>query len=221
MYAGNNPIRNLDPTGLDWFSYEEEYEDENGEKQKRTQYIFREEKMTKKEMQEGGYTHLGLVSFSDSEYLSLHGERVDKHNVSSVISLMETDFGQMDRNDLYANIDNAANYLSGIQWDESLPTSVDLQVQTYVVPSDGNRFVDLTNKNLYNKYDEAFAAQHPYTSRYNPLNTTISAEGRWIIGFLAAPIWAPMPTMNESIHIGRRQDREYQMYHYKKTGVIR
>ena len=60
---GNNPISRVDPTGMDWYSYEEEVEeeDENGEVQTRTvtKYKYVEGTMSEKEKEKGGYTYLG------------------------------------------------------------------------------------------------------------------------------------------------------------------
>ena len=74
-YCTNNPIRFVDPNGMDWYSYNETYIDEDGNEQTRIQYEYREQKMSRKEMKEGGYTYLGYTYTDDNGmYYSLLGE---------------------------------------------------------------------------------------------------------------------------------------------------
>jgi len=92
-YCANNPIRFIDPNGMDWYSYNRTYIDENGNEQTTTQYEYREQKMSRQEMKEGGYTHLGYTYTDDNGmYYSLLGEIKD---------------GSSDEGKLYAAIDNA------------------------------------------------------------------------------------------------------------------
>ncbi|MDL2306154.1 RHS repeat-associated core domain-containing protein [Bacteroides sp. OttesenSCG-928-D19] len=92
-YAANNPMLVTDPTGMDWYSYDEDYVDEkDGETKKRTQYRYVEGRMSNKEMKEGGYTHLGLTYSTDDKYYSLFGSTVDTNTLQG---------------DLYKLVDNA------------------------------------------------------------------------------------------------------------------
>jgi hypothetical protein len=114
MYAGNNPIRNLDPTGLDWFSYEEEYEDENGEKQKRTKYAFSTEFRSQKDMDKAGVQgkYLGLTKKVEGKYLSLFGqefstETADDTKIAKMVENLDNaimnDYRPLIRKGLYSD----------------------------------------------------------------------------------------------------------------------
>jgi RHS repeat-associated protein len=59
VYCANNPVNNTDPTGMDWYSYQHEYEDEEGNMQSQTQYKYVKGTMSNEDMKAGGYTHLG------------------------------------------------------------------------------------------------------------------------------------------------------------------
>jgi len=81
-YAGNNPIRNIDPDGRDWYAYDEEYEDEEGNKKTRTQYMYYSGTMSKKQMENmanNGYTnleHLGETYIVGDKFYSKDGDIV-------------------------------------------------------------------------------------------------------------------------------------------------
>lgn len=80
----------MDPDGRDWYSYQEEYIDESGNVQTRTQYKYVEGQMSKKEMKEGGYTHLGKTyDDGNGTYFSLGGSQIsyDKDNALNVIAI--------------------------------------------------------------------------------------------------------------------------------------
>lgn len=77
VYCGGNPVNRIDPDGMDWYSYQEEYKDENGKTQTRTAYKYVEGQMSKKEMKQGGYTHLGLTYTNGDDYYSLFGSKKD------------------------------------------------------------------------------------------------------------------------------------------------
>ena len=92
---GNNPIRNVDPNGMDWYSYEEEeeYKDDDGETQTRTvtKYKYVEGTLSDKEVKDGGYTHLGQTHETDDTYYSLGGGiyKYNRNHVGSLIILSE------------------------------------------------------------------------------------------------------------------------------------
>jgi len=89
-WCGGNPVRMVDPDGMDWYSYQEEYTDEDGKKQTRTAYKYVEGEMSKKEIEKGGYTHLGKT-YDDKKgtYFSLGGSEIkyDKENALSVLAI--------------------------------------------------------------------------------------------------------------------------------------
>jgi hypothetical protein len=68
---------------MDWYSYEEKYIDENDEEKTRIQYKYFDYELSKKEMEKGGYTHLGKTHLEDGKYYSLGGAvlEYDKSNM--------------------------------------------------------------------------------------------------------------------------------------------
>jgi RHS repeat-associated protein len=79
----NNPLSNIDPNGMDWYSFQESYLDEYGEEQWRTRYMYYNGVMSKEDMIAGGYTHVGetiSVLRKDGSYdnyyqnISIHSE---------------------------------------------------------------------------------------------------------------------------------------------------
>jgi hypothetical protein len=114
-WCANNPVRFVDPDGMDWYSYDEEYEDENGETKTRTQYKYVEGQMSKKEMKEGGYTHLGKTyDDGNGTYFSLGGSQIsyDKDNALNVIAINRLKSAD---NTIVATIDAFSN--TGEFWD--------------------------------------------------------------------------------------------------------
>jgi RHS repeat-associated protein len=89
-WCGGNPVRMVDPDGMDWYSYQEEYKDKDGNKQTRTAYKYVRGEMSKKEIEDGGYTHLGKT-YDDKKgtYFSLGGGELkyDKENALSVLAV--------------------------------------------------------------------------------------------------------------------------------------
>lgn len=75
-FCGNNPISRVDVNGAEWYSYQEEYEDEDGAIRTRTQYKFVKGVMSEREMQEGGYAYLGRTYETNDTYFSLGGARI-------------------------------------------------------------------------------------------------------------------------------------------------
>jgi len=75
---------------MDWYSYQEEYTDEDGKKRTRTAYKYVEGEMSEEEKDKGGYTHLGKT-YDDKKgtYFSLGGSEIkyDKENALSVLAI--------------------------------------------------------------------------------------------------------------------------------------
>ncbi|MDR2652719.1 MAG: hypothetical protein LBC68_10485 [Prevotellaceae bacterium] len=91
-YCVNNPLRFIDPNGMDWYSYEEKYKDKNGEEQTRMRYKYFDHALSDEKMKKGGYTHLGKTYTDGNNYYSLFGHKKD----------LRTQEGQ-----IYQVIDNA------------------------------------------------------------------------------------------------------------------
>lgn len=72
-FLGNNFVNRIDPDGLMWYSFQEEYEDDDGNMQTRTQYKYVRGGMSEKDREAGGYTELGLTHWGDGTYFSLGG----------------------------------------------------------------------------------------------------------------------------------------------------
>ncbi len=109
-WCGNNFVNAIDPDGRDWYSYQEEYTDNEGKKQTRTAYKYVEGQMSKKEMKEGGYTHLGLTYTKGDTYYSLFGTIKD----------MKTVEGK-----LYQKVDEAIiSYYKGIEDEKNAKSDI-------------------------------------------------------------------------------------------------
>ena len=89
-YCGNNPVNRIDPNGMDWYSYQEEYTDKEGNTQTRTAYKYVEGEMSEDEMQEGGYTHLGKTyDDGNGKYFSLGGSEIE-YDLNNTLSIIAT-----------------------------------------------------------------------------------------------------------------------------------
>ena len=88
-YCAANPINTIDPNGLDWYSYKEEYFDAQGNSHYRTRYKYVKGQMSEDEMLLGGYTHLGQTFMTDDTYFSLGGAEIgfDKDNSISLLNI--------------------------------------------------------------------------------------------------------------------------------------
>lgn len=87
-WCGNNPVNRFDPDGMDWYSYQEEYTDENGKKQTRTAYKYVRGEMSEKEIEKGGYTHLGKTYDNGKGiYFSFGGAEI-KYDKDNALNLM-------------------------------------------------------------------------------------------------------------------------------------
>ncbi len=74
VFCANNPIRLIDNNGKDWYSYEEEYQDKNGETKTRTRYKYIRERLSENEMQEKGLKYKGRTyDDRNGTYYSLGG----------------------------------------------------------------------------------------------------------------------------------------------------
>jgi RHS repeat-associated protein len=96
-FCGNNPINRIDPNGMDWYSYERKYMDDDGEEQTRIEYKYVRGTMSDDDMKAGGYTHLGKTYLSDGTYYSLGGailnyDKSDMQNFGMVANVMAADF---------------------------------------------------------------------------------------------------------------------------------
>jgi RHS repeat-associated protein len=97
MYCAGNPLRYIDPNGMDWYLYEKEYEDEEGNKRKHILYEYFDYELSEKEMEKGGYTHLGKTYLADDKYYSLGGavleyDKSDMQNFRMTANVIAADF---------------------------------------------------------------------------------------------------------------------------------
>lgn len=76
VFCANNPICLIDNNGKDWYSYEEEYEDENCETKTRTRYKYIPDQLSENEMPGKGYTYMGKSFFANNTYYSLFGAQL-------------------------------------------------------------------------------------------------------------------------------------------------
>jgi len=137
-YVGNNPIIRIDLDGRDWYSYQVEYEDENGEMQKRTQYTYRDAPLSFKETKAQGLTWIGITgkTADGSQYLSLFGARVNTMTTDGQANLVA---------EMVTNLDNAiinsykAEYRNANQVDPMFPEhysgATDMSISLTITPA--------------------------------------------------------------------------------------
>ena len=176
-YVGNNPLRYIDPTGMDWYSYEVEEADENGEMQTRLEYRFHEQRLSNKEMKNLGYTnHLGKVHFSENTYFALEGGTTNTSDYMATINAMTEDFGKMGTGDARDNMSKAESYLSGIGWNSELPTTIGLGTEMFVAPFSTDNYTKLTDKSLKREFDTEYQSQREarglMNNRLSPITDT-------------------------------------------------
>ncbi|MDR1199693.1 MAG: hypothetical protein LBK94_11910 [Prevotellaceae bacterium] len=99
-FCGNNPINRIDPNGMDWYSYERKYMNDDGEEQTQIEYKYVRGTMSDDDMKAGGYTHLGKTYLSDGTYYSLGGaildyDKSDMQQFGMVANVMAADFFTM------------------------------------------------------------------------------------------------------------------------------
>ncbi|MDR1553106.1 MAG: hypothetical protein LBS69_06560, partial [Prevotellaceae bacterium] len=101
VYCMNNPIKYVDPTGMDWYCYSHTYErtkEKSAEIVKR--YVYVEGTLSPEEMEKEGYTHLGKT-YTDADnntYYSLGGailsyDRDSRYSMKTVLQVMMADRG--------------------------------------------------------------------------------------------------------------------------------
>ena len=160
-YCANNPIMFVDPDGRDWYSYDKIFTNEDGSEYTAKQYEYRDERMSRKEMKEGGYTHLGYTYTDDNgKYYSLLGDIKDSSS---------------DEGKLYAAIDRAIinNYTNQEQdpWSSEAvyePATDFSGIKKY------NENMFGSGNNLY-KYPNSYAGTDMY---FNVYKTTM--KGRYV-----------------------------------------
>ena len=227
-FSNNNPVRFVDPDGRDWYEYFEGTGDDA-----QIRYAYHDQTLSRREMREMGYTqNIGLVAFRGNEYLSLEGMRMDANNVTNTIAVMQYDYGQMGYNDMKGHLGVADSYLSTIQWDESLPTSVDLSGKTFVVSTQTNSYMNINDRQLMNQHDNYLRANPemaPLGTKYHPMHMP-RPSGEGLMFFTGAvmnayaPPGFPSPSPSEYNAIRARQDRtnaQFKMGYFRQAGLIR
>ena len=88
-YCANNPVRLVDPTGKDWYSYDEKYLNEYGEENTRTAYRYTTEYRSQEALDKAGIkgTYMGVTAKAKNTYFSLLGETFDIKNNDGNLSL--------------------------------------------------------------------------------------------------------------------------------------
>jgi RHS repeat-associated protein len=169
LYAGGNPIRNIDPTGLDWYSFEEE----DGETTK-TKYQYTTEYRSQNDLDEAGIKgkYIGTTGNTNdrSQYLSLFGEKFNNKTVDGRTNLISK---------MAQNIDQAiigsyrADYLNNPAnrepWDQEYYTgATNMGVPVTVTPA----MVSQGKQNVYFNYAGG-------NVKYSIANDLSSAEFNW------------------------------------------
>lgn len=111
-YCANNPIKFVDPNGMDWYSYD----DENGD----TQYVYKDYQLTNKEMKAQGLRWVGITGMTadGNQYLSLYGNKLDAKTADGKNNLLTEVVENLDR----AIINSyKADYMNANQPDPMFP----------------------------------------------------------------------------------------------------
>jgi RHS repeat-associated protein len=193
MYCAGNPLRYVDPFGMDWYSYEEKYTDENNEEQTRIQYKYFDYELSKKEMEKGGYTHLGKTHTEGNTYYSLFGNTMD----------LRTQQGQ-----IYQKIDEAiityANWhIRELQnrndpWAETFPMRyIDMSIKT--LAKQLNIEYEGSIWGIYNNYTGKDALKGQINSEY--FFSGIKENGQEVPFQFNANTFAPVPVGPKGFHL--------------------
>ena len=195
---------------MDWYSYEVEETDENGEIQKKVEYRFHEQRLSNKEMKSQGYTnYLGKVHFSENTYFGLEGGTTNTSDYTATINAMTEDFGKMGDGDAIRNMSKAESYLSGIGWNAELPTMVGLGPHMFVVPFSSDNYTKLTDKSLKREFDTKYQSQRNTIRYMSPVDTRTTD----LIGVLAS---FPLPYKPNY-----KARNSYLISFYKRSNIIR
>jgi len=209
---------------MDWYSFEVENLDENGEMQKRTEYRFHDMRLTNREMREMGYTErLGKVHFSEDTYFGLEGETTNTSNYTATINAMTEDFGKMGTSDARQNISKAESYLSGIGWNAGLPTMIGLGTSLFVVPFSTNSYTNVTDRSLKREFDAKYQSQIKTIGRYmSPVDNSFNVLGG-LVTTLATPLpLAPFtPSSQEIMDRVKTNHNSTLLGYYTKYNIIR
>ena len=218
-FSGNNPINRIDPDGLYWYSWEEDEYDEEGNKKTVTKYQYHEQRLSRSEMKEKGYTKdLGLVHFSKDTYFRLEGGTTSTSDFEGTIDAMAEDFGKMSYNDANRNMSKAEAFLSEIGWNEGMPTTIDLGTNRFVVPSQKEGYMNVNNRELYYQFGSYLKSQGK-SLKGHPISTSFSGTNLMLLEPLIVP---GIPTLNyETKKLGDRRKDEQRIRYYRQAGIIR
>ncbi len=117
-YAGNSPIKNVDPDGRDWYSVNRTDDDGN----KYVEYVYTDLYRSQRDLKKAGVdgTYIGITGKTNdgSQYLSLFGTQVNTMTANGQVNLTA---------EMIANLDNAiisayqADYMNANQIDPMFP----------------------------------------------------------------------------------------------------
>ena len=207
-YTGNNPMRFVDPTGMDW------YEDDDGNKmwRKTSDEIYTDD--SGKEWKNSGtkYLHVGKNSALLFE---------QETNENGELYLKTTD-----------NKKSILNYLEGIKetkivekinWNEGLPNEFEALEKVFVVSANANKYIDLNDDSLREQYKNKLNNKN-LEYRYSPLGMQVSGKTAMFLDLLfqlAIPI-PSLPKKNESLKtkIDNIQLKK-TIDEYRRLGVIK
>jgi hypothetical protein len=151
---------------MDWYSYEEQYKDKNGEEQTRTRYKYFDHELSKKQMEKGGYTHLGKTYTEGNTYYSLFGHKKD----------LQTFEGQ-----IYQKIDAAlisyAHYEE--QYHKPYEPFAEISIKgttDFTISIKGDRFNYERGYGIYNNFDGKDALKGAVLYRFEGMYDIISKK---------------------------------------------
>ena len=152
-YCAGNPVNRIDHNGAEWYSYQEEYEDGNGEIRTRTSYKYVNGVMSEREMQEGGYTYLGVTYDTGDTYYSLSGAEipyVTGISIQSKEQQQKTQKSQKRKNKKINKVIESLKFVSGTGGTLSTAASLYDKPLTfgseYIIINEGGTIVRNTNR---------------------------------------------------------------------------